>query len=79
MEYYLQILREIYYFITLALLSKVVVVNLKINLNYFGPKKNSKHLKKSCNEETIFSTVYLRTNCVKQFTVHHFGKHLIFS
>lgn len=43
MEYYLQILRAIYYFITLALFSKVVVVNLKINLKYFGPKKNSKH------------------------------------
>lgn len=71
-------LRAIYYFITLALFSKEVV-NLKINLHYFGPNKNSKHENKSCNEETIFSTVYLRTNCVKQFAVHHFGKHLMFS
>lgn len=35
-------LRSIYYFIILALFSKVVV-NLKINLNYFGPNKNSEH------------------------------------
>lgn len=36
------LLRAIYYFITLGLFSKVVV-NLKINLNYLGPNKNSEH------------------------------------